>query len=120
MEASSRGRCPGDDFALMERKMVTQTAPTGDMIQQLYRITIVRTPWFSVKLHKILASDVDRYLHDHPWHYLSLMLAGSYIEERLSGVKIHHPGSLREWGFHTPDGWEPFYEVASGDIVHLP
>jgi len=150
----SRGRRPNDDFAFMERKLVTLTGPTGGTIDHLLRISLVRTPWFSIKLHKLLSSDTDRYLHDHPWHWFSLMLSGSYSEERPGSVKVHRPGSMRirwassphrltlltphvwtlfitggrlpgddngkrRWGFHTPDGWRPYNEIVSGDVIHL-
>lgn len=35
---------------------------------------------FSVRLHHILRSDVDRHFHDHPWPNLSLILRGGYVE----------------------------------------
>jgi hypothetical protein len=34
----------------------------------------------NVYLHCIMRSDDDRALHDHPWHWGSLILAGSYVE----------------------------------------
>lgn len=35
---------------------------------------------FNVYLHKILRSDDDRALHDHPWWNVSIILAGYYVE----------------------------------------
>lgn len=46
----------------------------------LVRWTILGCPWFSIKIHRILASDEDC-LHDHPWHFLSIILWGGYFEE---------------------------------------
>ena len=40
----------------------------------------------SVRLHHILREDRDRHLHDHPWNARTIILAGSYIEERDGGV----------------------------------
>lgn len=34
----------------------------------------------NIYLHCIMRSDDDRALHDHPWHWGSFMLAGSYVE----------------------------------------
>lgn len=34
-----------------------------------------------VRLHKIMMSDSDRDLHDHPWSFLSFILKGAYAEE---------------------------------------
>lgn len=37
-------------------------------------------PW-SVRVHHILRSDLDRHLHDHPWPWASLILRNGYYEE---------------------------------------
>lgn len=37
-------------------------------------------PWFGVRVHVFCSSDDDRAFHDHPWPFLSIMLAGSYTE----------------------------------------
>ncbi len=86
----------------------------------------------AVCLHKILISDGDD-LHDHPGPYLSVILAGSYIEHTPKGAFLRRPGSIRfrsgrsfhrlelvngpvwtlfvfgpryrNWGFLTPRGW---------------
>jgi hypothetical protein len=81
-----------------------------------------------VYLHRFVASDPDRGLHDHPWRWaFSLILAGWYIEQRrdgnhvrrwlnlLSGDTFHrvvkpegardiwtlfvHGGRIKTWGF---------------------
>lgn len=41
---------------------------------------IPRNRWFNVYLHKILRSDDDRALHDHPWWNISVVLRGCYFE----------------------------------------
>jgi hypothetical protein len=46
----------------------------------LTRLTLFKTPWFSVKLHWIHKADPDRDLHDHPWSFASLILRGWYKE----------------------------------------
>jgi hypothetical protein len=62
-----------------------------------------RTPWQrfvsclpNVYLHCIMRSDDDRALHDHPWHWGSLLLAGSYVEvshEPLVVGRLHLRGA---------------------------
>lgn len=59
-----------------------------------------------VRLHNILRSDLDRELHDHPFAFLTIILAGGYYEYRpVSGLwapdglpiverKWHGPGSI--------------------------
>lgn len=43
---------------------------------------LLRTPWFSLRLHNILTSDQGRDEHDHPFSFVSLILKGGYIEHR--------------------------------------
>lgn len=47
----------------------------------LTRWRLVQTPWFGVYLHAIRLPDTDRHLHDHPWDFASVVLAGGYTEE---------------------------------------
>jgi len=46
----------------------------------LVRYTIISTRWFRLFVHKILRSDDDRDLHDHPWPFWTLILWGRYTE----------------------------------------
>lgn len=60
--------------------MRSSTIADGDNIY-LKRLTLFTTPWFSIKLHRIYRPDQQRDLHDHPWHFLSFVLRGEYIED---------------------------------------
>lgn len=53
----------------------------------LIRWTLISTPWFRIFLHKILRSDDDRDLHDHPWPFWTFILWGRYTEH----VPAHSP-----------------------------
>ncbi len=104
-----------------------------DGMPYLKRWYLIRTPWFSLRFHKILMSDLDRDLHDHPWDWISIMVKGSYVETTNRSEKTVKAGMInrhrartphkltlltpevwtifitgrefRQWGFHTPDGW---------------
>jgi hypothetical protein len=52
----------------------------------LRRWRIIQTPLFALYLHHILMPDGDRDLHDHPYPFASLILAGGYTEERVQLV----------------------------------
>lgn len=71
----------------------------------LVRWRLIWTNWFSLYLHHILRSDQDRELHDHPWSFTTLILAGGYVEETRRGDSIrwqlHRPGEL----LHRPAPW---------------
>lgn len=56
---------------------------------------ILRTPWFTVRIHHILSSDHDRDFHDHPFSFMSLILRGGYGEHRPTGAfQIYKAGSV--------------------------
>lgn len=96
-----------------------------------------------VLLHRFHLSDRDRELHDHPWPFTSVVLAGGYSEETPEGVKWHPPGSIlrrpaewrhrvilpegrkawslvftgprcRVWGFWTDRGWVDWVTFGKG------
>jgi hypothetical protein len=55
----------------------------------LERYHLLRLPFgYKVYLHRFVASDPGRGLHNHPWkNALSLVLSGSYEEVRMSSAK---------------------------------
>lgn len=70
------------------------------------RYRLMSTPWFNLYVHNIRKSDEDKYPHDHPWDFKSLILSGSYQETMTLSphnnygddtytVK-YHPGELAE------------------------
>lgn len=61
--------------------------PAGAYLRRWYLIP--RNRFFNVYLHNFLRSDDDRALHDHPWHWASLLLLGSYIEHTIAAGGIH-------------------------------
>lgn len=96
------------------------------------RLTILLTPWFSIKLHRIYRPDQQRELHDHPWTFLSIVLWGHYLEDTPHGPRrcwwwnwkrAEDSHSIREtsrtpvwtllftgprrriWGFYAKNGW---------------
>jgi hypothetical protein len=52
-----------------------------------------RNRLFNLYLHHFLLDDDDRALHDHPWAWCSLVLAGGYYEHTIAPGGIHH----RRW-----------------------
>lgn len=77
----------------------------------LTRYHIVRTPWFGVYIHVIHRPDRDRFLHDHPWSFSSVVLRGGYQEETRRNLdsftikKTHKAGSFHRMrlkdGYHS-------------------
>jgi hypothetical protein len=103
---------------------------TGVYIKRWY----LETPWFSLRLHHWLHSDDDRHFHDHPWSFITFVIAGGYTDcsptgkERMKRGKIavrqathQHtvkvdPGGcwtflitgpkVRRWGFWVGKKWK--------------
>lgn len=77
-------------FAIFHKTVIRNAA--GDAY--LVRWRLLQTPWFAVYLHHILRSDDDRALHDHPWSFASVILAGGYFEHTPRGRFWRQPGSI--------------------------
>lgn len=57
---------------------------------------IPRNKWFNLYLHKIIKSDRDEALHDHPWINMSLLVRGSYDEHTIADGGVEHVAPLSE------------------------
>jgi hypothetical protein len=44
-------------------------------------VHLIRTPYVSISIHVFHDSDPIQSVHDHPWHFVSFMLWGSYTEQ---------------------------------------
>lgn len=51
------------------------------------RWSLIETSLFNVYVHRIYKHDEDEHLHNHPWNFVVLCLAGRYVE-RIGG-KLH-------------------------------
>lgn len=54
----------------------------------LERFTILKIGKLHIRIHNILSSDKTPFFHNHPFGYISFILKGGYIEERLVNNKI--------------------------------
>lgn len=60
----------------------------------IIRYHLFRCPWFGIWIHKMLRSDHDRALHDHPFSFISFILKGGYSEVTDIGILDHTPGDV--------------------------
>ena len=98
--------------ARLERRMIYRRDGKPYLARH-YIFHSSRFKWLpGIYLHQFLSSDEDRELHNHPWgHAVSLILAGSYTEERREEddsimVRVFGPGGLniiRANDFHRVD-----------------
>jgi hypothetical protein len=95
------------------------SAPYFDITDYMRRRWVFVCPWFSARIHNILRSDHDRALHDHPFNYRTIILAGGYWEHLEDGSRTWYgPGSIR-WAKATTlhrlelpegkDAWSLFF-----------
>lgn len=62
---------------------------------------LIKTPWGSIRLHRILRADEERDLHDHPFDFTSVILVGGYTEDRPA-----------------EKGRAMCFEYRAGDVIH--
>lgn len=84
-----------------------------DQQPYLERYHLLRLPFgIHIYLHRFVASDPGRALHNHPWHSaLSLVLCGQYDETRLGGGNQNN--KLIKRNFHSGS-----LNYISGKIYH--
>ena len=58
------------------------------------RWKIIESKFFNIYIHQILKPDEDVHLHDHPWNFLSFILANGYWEQLEEQPYIHLPFSI--------------------------
>ena len=85
--------------------------PDGRPYLERYHLT--RLPFgYRVYLHRFVASDPGRGLHNHPWkHALSLVLCGSYRETRMLGAAADNTLHSRRLG-------AGHVNLISGNVFH--
>ena len=66
----------------------------------LLRVYVAHWGGWRVYLHKFVGSDGERWLHDHPFNGLSVVLAGGYLEEvgrQWSWPDMRTVSRVRRW-----------------------
>lgn len=97
----------GDDAPYLLRWYITpwrkwgQGTDSPNAWQRAIRWIGIHLP--NLYLHQFRRPDDDRALHDHPWHWASLLLDGNYIEHTIAagGIQhatVYHAGALRAHG----------------------
>jgi hypothetical protein len=59
---------------------------------------------FSIRVHKILRADLDRWYHNHPGRFRTFILQNWYNEQRPMGFMSEAMGQLDDPVFHRPQG----------------
>lgn len=64
----------------------------------LERFTILKFFNLHIRIHKLLSEDKTVFYHNHPFHFLSIVISGGYTEEYLKDDKVitkYH----KKWAF---------------------
>lgn len=70
----------------------------------LVRYSIISTPWFGIKIHKLVKSDSPlRGLHDHPWWFASFNFKGRYYEAVEGTVGQKMDWRKKRFRFHKAE-----------------
>lgn len=68
---------------LLPVRHIRKKLPDGTEAAYLDRYTIIRSKPFAVYLHHFVDRDQDTEMHDHPWHAVSWVITGWYMERYL-------------------------------------
>lgn len=96
----------------LEREIGTRfKSPTGDHFMSILtwaetlglkecpyiRRWVLDFKLFSIRIHHWISSDDPRHFHDHPWHYVSLVIKGSYIDVSEKGEMYRPRWSIQHY-----------------------
>jgi hypothetical protein len=89
------------------------------------RYQILKTPWFSICIHRIFQHDKDPFCHDHPWDFWSLILKGCYTEETVlkndegSFIYSYRKRSPFSFKYHQAEDFHKLAVVVKGPVTTL-
>lgn len=72
---------------------------------------------FSIRLHHICRPDMDRWPHDHPWRFVSIILRGGYYEEICKANQFKNHG--KDWIPHHTRRIRRFNHKSSTDLHRI-
>lgn len=103
------------NWKFFEKTIVDYGSPQGPL---LVRYILIRNPkYWGIFLHKLCRSDHDRALHDHPWPFVSLILANGYKEIHHVSWKESHNEML---DCKVEEITEEVLQHISGEIMYRP
>lgn len=59
-----------------------------DIKNFLYRFTLLKIGKLHIRIHKIVDCDRTNFYHNHPFHYISIILKGGYIDKVINDGNI--------------------------------
>jgi len=79
-------RTPYDHLAIIGGREIVRLSPETVLLEgdrwYMRRYWLLRLGPLQIRLHHIVAEDVGRDMHDHPWPFRTFVLRGGYLEKR--------------------------------------
>lgn len=80
----------------------------------LERFTLLECGGFHSRIHRILSPDRTPFLHNHPFHFVSVILWGGYLEKTELGLVNHSVGSII---YRSPNEFHRIMEVKPNTVT---
>lgn len=85
---------------MLWRRIYNRYGPERELRLYLFRLYLVRLPWFGLYLHIFFNPDPERDVHNHPWEWcVTKVLFGGYVEKSVQGDGryIYERRGLFDW-----------------------
>jgi hypothetical protein len=79
----------------VERKIISWNEPLGNAECPYCYRWVFNLGLFAVRLHKWVASDDTRAMHDHPYSFITIILKGYYVDVSEDKVELLSQGKIR-------------------------
>lgn len=106
---------PDSQYMRLRRHAIRTKVITKNGQPYLRRWYLHDSPRCSLLLHHLCQPDADRWLHDHPWWFVAVVLRGGYTQTRTTRrgqrtVRVRRVNVIRGGTFHRietvdPDTW---------------
>lgn len=92
------------------------------------RYAIFETSLVSLYIHRIFKADEDRYMHNHPWNFLTMILWGSYValesgEQSALSLQLNGPDVVAKGpgsvSYMDRDHFHRILSIRSGPVTTL-
>lgn len=102
---------PGRVTTLLRKILPYKDIGWAEIGEEFTRFQLIKTPWFNIYLHRLLALTAHGKCHDHPWSFISVLLRGGYYEFSGDVWVWQKPGSV----LYRPAEWR--HNVVTTDVA---
>ena len=77
-----------------ERSLPRKEIGWAEIGEEFTRYQLLKTRWFNLYLHRVVAPNAHPECHNHPWTFVALLLKGGYREYLSGRWHIRRPGNV--------------------------